>query len=185
MNSPLDTLDDLNRALDALNKDCSQYCCGCHELDCAGYIWLLPEESDCLFDQNIPILEINDDLECIAPAFSEEDVLDITDEYPRCPLRSNTTGQCTCHEIRPFVCHLYPISIQTIEGKHFWIVYHDCDFIKSMVENGSFEAYITSAKQIIGSMSAKLKKQIEHTYIKVNETMIDAQGEDFETILPL
>lgn len=53
------TLPQLYTVLDYLYRDIENICRNCQNQDCVGYIWLLEQETERLYEQNVPLVQVN------------------------------------------------------------------------------------------------------------------------------
>ena len=112
----ISTVAELKEVFDCLNSPCSTYCSKCSDLDCAGYIWLLPEEAGVLLEHEVEIIEVNRNTRFINSFSREDGTLDLSRSYPNCVYQCEETRKCLIREIRPLTCHMYPIGPETICG---------------------------------------------------------------------
>lgn len=101
----INNLEEFYEALDVLLFGISQTCQKCQEEDCKGYLWLLPQEADELYEKEIEILEINKNICFINPFIGKEREIDTEMVKPECPLRKEK--RCAIHDCRPLVCRMY------------------------------------------------------------------------------
>jgi MoaA/NifB/PqqE/SkfB family radical SAM enzyme/Fe-S-cluster containining protein len=172
----INNLEDLYKAFDKINNNYNLSCCNCDYPDCIGYIWLLKEEANNLYEYNISIVEINDDVNLIN-SFDTDKGIDITKYQPKC-IHKTPMNKCYIYEKRPLVCHMYPVGPETFKNDNLWILHIDCKFYVEMKNRLNLSDYICDIKKIIARISKELYKEIEDIYNKINYISKYPDGEN-------
>ena len=160
----ISTVAELKEVFDCLNSPCSTYCSKCSDLDCAGYIWLLPEEAGVLLEHEVEIIEVNRNTRFINSFSREDGTLDLSRSYPNCVYQCEETRKCLIREIRPLTCHMYPIGPETICGNDGWICHCDCEFVRHMVDENTIDEYISKVKNVLNQIDKELYSEIVRVY---------------------
>jgi Fe-S-cluster containining protein len=153
------TLQEFYQALDQLTDGISEVCTQCNYDDCMGYIWLLLEEVDQLYEKGISLLKINRDCFFINP-FLEGEEVDVTKLKPRCPYCKSR--KCAIREMRPFVCRFYPLNFACDRGKVYLVLHLDCQYAQEKASNTEFKA---RAVELIKQLDPKLLDRILKSYL--------------------
>ena len=174
------SLNKLNQAFDKLYEGMSENCSTCQDPDCMGYTWLLDEEVNTLYEVGVPLVQINN-----GPTFihsfptNEEGAPNLTTRYPTCSQLCDSGRGCTIYENRPFVCHMYPIGLETTtDDKVVWVLHLDCLHVRKMQENGTIRLFEHRARNIIGRISPDLMNEILAAYTAVDEISSFPDGEN-------
>lgn len=157
-------------ALDWLYRGIEQDCHDCKDPDCMGYIWLLEEEADRLYEQGVPLVQINN-----GPTFihsfpsTPEGKLDVSVRYPSCSQLCADSRQCSIHSNRPLVCHLYPLGLETAsDGIVAWVLHLDCLHVRRIRDHNLLSEFEQRAIHIINNLSPELLSEIMKTYDAVD-----------------
>lgn len=150
-------LDQLYAALDVLLSGISRACSSCTHDDCRGYIWLMPEEEEPLYEAGVEILQVNES-KFINPFL--EGPIDVEIYKPPCPWREN--GLCSIHEKRPLFCRLFPLDFSCEGGIVHVVLQLDCAW--SAVQNKSFKQ---KAQRLFSKMNPDLLKRVVDTWLGV------------------
>lgn len=180
----LATLAQLQSAVDALYPDIVADCRECQDPDCMGYIWLLEQEAERLEKRGIPLVQIND-----GPTFlhsfpiGEDGVPDLTARYPSCHYLCSD-GSCGIHADRPFLCHLYPLGLETLEdGTVAWVIHRDCQHVRRLYKQAELADLANRARSVIDSIAPDLLSEILLAYRAVDElTSYPDGGNDYFVI---
>ena len=169
--------------LDFLYKDIISICVDCQDHDCEGYVWFLEEEASELYDLNIPIVEINNNIFFIHSFEEVDGILSVEKLKPPCRFRQ--AGLCTIHESRPLVCRLYPVGLATIKGEVLIVLHRDCKFSRDI--NGKTKTlFIKRAIKMFKHTPDTLLSEIMETYRRVDTISRFPDGSNaFEVIMPL
>ncbi len=169
--------------LDFLYKNIISVCVGCQDHDCEGYVWLLEEEASALYNLNIPVVEINENIFFIHSFEEVDGVLSI--EKPKPPCRLRQSGFCSIHDSRPLVCRLYPIGLATIKNEVLVVLHQDCKFSRDIA--GEAKAiFLAQAIEILKQTPDNLLSEIMETYKKVDAISTFPDGPNaFEVIMSL
>lgn len=165
------TLSQLYQIFDRLNSECGRHCNKCNDLDCAGYIWLLPEEAEKLLENDVDIIEVNQNTHFINSFEKSDGTIDLTQKYPKCIHQCPNTNKCLIHKNRPLTCHMYPIGPETINGQDMWICHCECEFIRYLISNNAIDDYVLNAKNILRRIDKKLYDEIIQVYKDMNYIM--------------
>lgn len=177
----INTLNDLYCEFDKLLKDVSLCCKHCSYKDCMGFIWLLQQEKE-MYDKNdITTININDNVDFLYFLKDYSDVeiseLDFTNiRYPKCEHRCEKSGLCQIHKIRPLVCHMYPIGLESIDGNDFWVLHDECEFTQQLIKNNNLNEFIIKLRNIIDSIDEKLYTEIVNKYREVDKISLFLNG---------
>jgi len=177
----IETLAQLYTILDDLYRDIERDCRECQDPDCMGYVWLLKEEAERLYEQGIPLVQINNGPTFIHsfPATAQGQP-DLSVRYPPCSqLYINNSRRCSTYEDRPFVCRLYPVGLETKKGGTIvWAVHRDCFHIRRMEECGILPDFEHCVRNIINNLSSRLLEEIVKTYCAVDAISSFFDGEN-------
>ena len=173
------TLKELYRQLSTLFC-ISSVCQECQFDDCKGYLWLLPEEAEDLYQRGVEILEVNNHLSFINPFINNRPV-DIEEFKPDCPLCQNR--RCLIYRRRPLVCRMYPLNFAK-KGDKFYLVLHlDCRFSQQQVKNPDFLKRVAT---LFGNISPELLEKILDIYQKFDSISKFPKGPNrYHPLFPL
>ncbi|MFA7308857.1 MAG: YkgJ family cysteine cluster protein [Patescibacteria group bacterium] len=164
------TLQQLYHTLDELYRGIEHDCAACKDPDCMGYIWLMKQEVEPMYEAGIPLVQLNK-----GPVFihsfpqNEDGTLKLSARYPVCSQQCTTSRRCTIHENRPLVCRLYPIGLETTqEGMITWALHRDCLFARNIEKNNQLAVFTHKANAILEHLSPKLLGEILEMYREVD-----------------
>jgi len=150
-----------------------------------GYIWLLREEANRLYEQGVPLVQINN-----GPTFIHsfpstlQGRLDLSVRYPPCSQLCTDGRRCSIHPDRPLVCRLYPLGLETkSNGTIVWALHLDCLHVRRMKERDVLSNFEHRAQQIINNLSPQLLNEIVTTYNSVDAISSFPYGENNYSIL--
>lgn len=170
-----DHLEKLYAEFDHLYRDIGMICASCKDHDCEGYVWLLAEEAEMLYNHDIPIVEINDGL-CFIHSFQERDGRIMVDiPKPPCSWRKN--GQCTIYQIRPLVCRMYPVGLANHGSQLLLVMHQDCQFSRELSGEGR-TSFFRTVISILQSVSQETIAEIANTYLKIDEISAFPDGQN-------
>ena len=182
--SQIQTIQELYGELDAFYPDIRQFCADCHDPDCMGYTWVLPEEADRLIESNIPIVQINDGANFIHSFMIAEDgSINVEARYPVCRYAQDPCRKCGIYKQRPMVCRLWPIGLETHEGKVVLALHLDCLFVRYLQEHDLIPRFKRSVLNLMTRLSPELKEEIVSTYFAVDAITKFPDGENRYIIL--
>lgn len=181
----IETLAQLYAALDDLFRTIEHDCRECQHSDCKGYIWLLEEEARRLYERGVPLVQVNN-----GPTFihsfpvNGSGELNLSVRYPSCSQLCSDSRRCSIHKDRPFVCHLYPLGLETkADGTVVWALHRDCLHVERMEECGVLPQFERRACSIINSLSPRLLREIVETYRAVDTISAFPDGENNYLVL--
>lgn len=177
-------LSNLYFELEKFFEGISLVCSKCNFPDCEGYIWLLPKEADLLFENNVPIIEINKGIPFIHSFEEANGKILIDKPKPKCKLRCQD-GKCAIHGIRPLVCRMYPVGLETVSGETTVVLHRDCLFSKQLsVERKG--VLFEKLRALFGRVPTGLLSRINRTYREVDNISCHPDGSNsFEEIFLL
>ena len=182
-NNFINSFDELNKEFDALNGGYGNYCNDCNRPDCEGFIWLLESEAALYESKNINTITLNDDINFISCFNQDSDDLSLDIVNPKCIYRCEETKRCTIHDVRPLTCHMYPVGPETINGKDYWIVHTDCEWIQHLIKENRIEEFILSAKNLFNRIDGFLYSKLVLTYEKMNSISVETDMDDSEYLI--
>jgi hypothetical protein len=173
----------LYNKFDKLYEDIKPICLTCNDHDCEGFIWLLEEEVDLLYNKNIPIVEVNKNINFIH-SFDERNGLPIIDQIrPPCKLRKN--GICSIYQFRPLACRMYPIGPAAFDGVIYLALYNNCKFSRNLLKTERSQFY-KKVLSILSNASTKILQSFYKTYEAVDKISTYPDGlNSVEIISPL
>jgi Fe-S-cluster containining protein len=149
-----------------------------------GYIWVLPEESDTLVESGVPIVQINDGPNFIHSFSTAEDGnINVEARYPVCKYAEAPCRRCGIYKKRPMVCRLWPIGLETHDGKVVLGLHLDCLFVRYLQEHGLVPGFKRRALNLMTRLSPDLKEAIASTYFAVDAIAKFPNGENRYLIL--
>ena len=152
------TLVELYAALDELLDGISDVCQNCADDDCLGYLWLLPEEVENLYEAGVELMEVNEKMAFINP-FANGDQIDVEKVKPPCPWCHSR--RCSIRSLRPFFCRMYPVNFAA-EDDHVYLVLHlDCEYARQREHDAEFHQM---AIDLFRRLDPQLFSQILNTY---------------------
>lgn len=176
----IETLEQLNAALDQLYQGIERDCRDCQYPDCMGYIWLLKEDVERLYELGVPLVQVNN-----GPMFIhsfpivETGQPDLSVRYPSCSQLCDGNRRCNIHRDRPLVCRLYPIGLETqSSGTVIWVLHQDCLHVRNMEVRGMLPDFERRANSIISNISPELMSEIVETYCAVDSISAFPDGEN-------
>lgn len=177
----INSLEELYNEFDNLLKNIGNYCKKCSCKDCMGFIWLLEQEKKVCDNNNITTININENIDFLYflkdyenKKISELDFKNI--KYPKCEHRCKNTGLCKIHELRPLVCHMYPIGLESLNGVDFWVLHDECEFTQYLLKNNKLDMFILELKNIIDNINDKLYDEIIRKYRDVDQISLFLNG---------
>lgn len=176
----IETLTQLNRAFDRLYQDIEHDCKECQDPDCMGFTWLLEEEAARLYERGVPLVQINNGPTFIHSFPEKADgQLDLSVRYPSCSQLCMDSKRCSIHTDRPFVCHLYPLGLETtVGGAIVWALHRDCLYVRRLEERNVLPQFEQQVRNILNSLSPRLLGEIVETYRAVDAISIFPDGEN-------
>jgi MoaA/NifB/PqqE/SkfB family radical SAM enzyme len=181
----IETLSQLYDTLDELYRGIEQDCRECQDPDCMGYVWLLKQEAERLYERGVPLVQINNN-----PTFihsfpvTNKGQLNLSVRYPLCSQLCTNSRRCSIYEDRPLVCRLYPLGLETnTDGAIVWALHRDCLYIRRMKERGTLPDFERRARNIINNLLPKLFEEITETYRAVDKISSFPDGENNYNIL--
>lgn len=175
-----ETLTHLNMALDELYQGIERDCRECQDRDCVGFTWLLKEDVDRLYDLGVSLVQVNN-----GPTFINSFPItahgqpDLSAQRPSCSQLCNGIRRCSIHKDRPFVCHLYPLGLETkADGTVVWALHKDCLYTRRLEEINLISDFEQRARSIINNISPKLLKEIVEAYCSVDAISYYPEGEN-------
>lgn len=150
-----------------------------------GYVWLLKQEAEQLYERGVPLVQVNNGPTFIHSFSSTvQGKLDLSVRYPPCSQLCAGSRRCSIYQDRPLVCHIYPIGLETrSDGMIVWALHRNCLHIRKMEERGSLPNFERRARDIINKLSPQLLEEIVETYRAVNAIASFQYGENNYTTL--
>jgi len=176
----ISTLPELEAALDELYQGIERDCWECKDPDCMGFVWLLKQEMEKLYELGVPLLEVNDEITFIHSfPLTAEGKPNFAARYPPCSQLCADSRRCNIYKDRPLACHLYPLGFETkADGTIVWAVHLDCLYIRRMEERGLTPDFESRALSIINSITPQLLEEIVATYRAVDAISCFPYGEN-------
>ncbi|OGH67747.1 MAG: hypothetical protein A3J66_00875 [Candidatus Magasanikbacteria bacterium RIFCSPHIGHO2_02_FULL_47_14] len=176
----IETLVQFYDELDVLYRGIEKDCYECRDPDCMGYIWLLKEEVERLYELSVPLVQVNN-----GPTFIHSFPIaangqpDLSVRYPQCSQLCTDSRTCSIHEDRPWICRLYPLGLETEEdGTVVWALHQDCLHVRRLKERGLLSDFELRARNIINNLSPRLLEEIVKTYREVDVLSSFPNGEN-------
>ncbi len=174
----IEKLNDLYISLDCLFQGINNTCQECQYDKCSGYVWLLEEESEMLYEKGIEIVQINNDLFFFNSFDTKDGGLDIEQFKPRCPFWKKEA--CSIYEIRPLSCRMYPLNFALEDGMLKLVLHMDCLFSERKFQETSL---IKDSLSIFNQIDRNLLKSILSTYLKVIKISKFPKGDNNYTVI--
>lgn len=152
-------LNELYKALGSLFLGISEVCQQCQDDDCQGFIWLVPQEAERLYQDGVEILEINNNISFLQSFTEKDKKINIEQFKPPCPFCKKK--RCTIYSKRPLVCRMYPLAFATENGIVYLILHLDCLFSKQKAADVLFR---DRAVTLFKRLHPRLLKKIMETY---------------------
>lgn len=181
-NEVINNLEDLYNEFDLLLINVFDSCKRCTYKDCMGFIWLLKEEKKLYDQKGITTININENVDFLYFLKEYESIpLDELDfkkiKYPKCEHRCEKTGNCLIHNLRPLVCHMYPLGIETSEnGIDMWVLHDECEFTQRLLRENKLGMFLNNFYNIINRISSDLYNEIINEYKKVDNLSLFLNG---------
>lgn len=176
----IETLEQLYDVLGELYSSMEQDCRECSDPDCMGYVWLLEKEVAYLYEQGVPLVQVNN-----GPTFihsfpvTVQGVPDLSIRYPSCSQLCTDSRRCSIYRDRPLACRLYPLGLETeVDGTIVWALHLDCLHIRRLEERGLLPELECRVQKIIDELSPKLLEEIVETYRAVDAISSFPYGEN-------
>ncbi len=177
MNKDLRTLYD---AFGRIYETIGMICADCKDHDCEGYVWLLGEEAESLYELGVPIVEINKGLHFLH-SFEEVDGHILIDK-PKPPCRLRAEGLCTIYNSRPLVCRMYPVGFAMYEGIVQLVLHEDCQFSREL-QGEKRMSFFRTVIEILRSVSPGTIRSLTDEYAEIDEISSFPDGPNsFEAI---
>ena len=168
--------DELEELYQGIEGDCRE----CKDPDCVGYVWLLKQETDKLYERGIPLVQING-----GPSFihsfpsNNKGQLDVSVRYPPCSQACTDSRRCKIHRDRPLVCRLYPLGLETrTDGTIVWALHRDCLYVRRLEEHGLLLNFKHRARSVVDRLSPQLLAEIIQAYRAVYAISTFPDGEN-------
>ncbi|HVQ96000.1 MAG TPA: hypothetical protein VMU51_33560 [Mycobacteriales bacterium] len=161
----INTIGALKQAAGLVFADISASCRSCAFPDCQGYPWVVPAEEDELLAAGLQLVQLNGDS---GPIYLDTFPRDAAGRLvlgaagPTCPYRGQD-GRCTVHAARPLTCHLYPLSLELVDGVPHWAVHRDCEFVQRAISADRFGALTDELRSIVDRIGPELRGQLAVT----------------------
>lgn len=165
----------LRAAFDELYRDIWQICATCTDHDCEGYIYLLECEAEALYNEGVPVVELNGKVSFIH-SFQEADG-QVLLEQPKPPCILRQRGRCSLYTSRPLVCRMYPVGLAVKSGEVVLALYQDCAFSRGLTPDGKAR-FFEKVKGILRGASGEILRLLLRTYQEVDA--VSALPEDRE-----
>ncbi|MEI6304748.1 MAG: radical SAM protein [Candidatus Taylorbacteria bacterium] len=166
----IETLPQLYDVLGELYPRMELDCRECSDPDCMGYVWLLKKEAAHLYEQGVPLVQVNN-----GPTFihsfpvTAQGVPDLSIRYPPCSQLCTDSRRCSIYKDRPLACRLYPLGLETeADGTIVWALHLDCLHVRRLEERGLLPELECRVLKIIDEISPKLLEEIVETYRAVD-----------------
>lgn len=173
----------LYEEFDRLYADIGPICSSCNFHDCEGYVWLIDQEAELLYNSNVPIVVINDNL-CFIHSFEESDGKLIVDQpKPPCVWRKN--GLCTIYQLRPLVCRMYPVGLADQNGTLMLVLHQDCQFSKILSGESKISFFQTVVDILCGIPQASLREIVDKYRAIDGISAFPEGGNTYEIITPI
>lgn len=176
----INTLTQLYTVLDDLYRGIECDCRECQDPDCMGYVWLLKKEAERLYERGVPLVQVNN-----GPTFihsfpeTTQGQPDLSVRYPSCSQLCTDSRKCSIYQDRPFVCHVYPIGLETKScGIIAWVLHRDCLYIRRLEERSLLSEFEHRSRNIINNLSPQLLDEIVATYCAVDAISSFPNGEN-------
>jgi MoaA/NifB/PqqE/SkfB family radical SAM enzyme/Fe-S-cluster containining protein len=176
----IETLSQLYDTLDGLYRDIEQDCRECQDPDCMGYVWLLKEEADRLYERGVPLVQINN-----GPTFihsfptTTSGKPDLSVRYPPCSQLCTDSRRCSIYKDRPLACRLYPLGLETkADGTIVWALHQDCLHVRRMKDLSTLSNFERRIQNTINLLSPELLAEIVETYRAVDAIASFPDGEN-------
>ncbi|KKR52903.1 MAG: hypothetical protein UT91_C0037G0007 [Parcubacteria group bacterium GW2011_GWA2_40_23] len=153
-------------------------CANCQDPDCVGYVWLLKEEADSLYELGVPIIEINDG-PCFIHSFPQAlgGGIDFSYRYPPCNQLCQGTRRCSIYENRPLVCRLYPLALEMQpNGMVMWVLHQDCEFVRRQKRLGLLTDFEEVARRVLSRIPQVVLTKLVITYRAVYDISLFPDG---------
>lgn len=157
------------------------HCKDCQFPDCMGYIFLLKSEKNTLYENNVPLLTLNEDIVIINSLKYDIDKanFDVEEIKPKCYLMKN--GKCSIYDIRPLVCRMYPFAFYFENEKTYLVIHSECKYTIDCF----FAKKTTILKQLnemINNTNPDLLKQTVDAFKNINDISMFPDEEKNEVI---
>lgn len=167
MGAQLSTVDAFKAGLADVWSSIEESCQNCSDPDCMGYVWLMNDDAEKLMRSGRSVVRVNPPR---GPRFIDSYARDsrgaisVQVQSPRCPFLG-TDRRCSIHDLRPLVCHLYPLSLETFpDGSIYWALHQNCNHVRTIERNGGLEELVRRISSLLESMSAAVREEILSTH---------------------
>jgi Fe-S-cluster containining protein len=167
-------------AFDHLYRDIGSVCADCKDHDCEGYVWLIAEEAEMLYNRNIPIVEINEGIYFIHSFQKIDGRIAVDIPKPPCSLRKNKL--CTIYQMRPLVCRMYPVGLTNHNSKLLLVMHHDCQFSRELSGENKI-SFFKAVANVFQSIPREVIEDIIATYLKIDELSSFPDGQNSYEII--
>ena len=166
----------------------SDSCRTCVDPDCMGYLWLTDSDADALMRAGHNVVRVNPPH---GPRFIDSYIRDscgnvsVQGLSPCCPFL-DSSRRCSIHDIRPLVCHLYPLSLETLpDGKIEWALHTNCNFVRSVSKEGKLDLLLENIRKFLESIPENLYREILNVHQKASEVSHKISIEDSRNLILL
>jgi MoaA/NifB/PqqE/SkfB family radical SAM enzyme/Fe-S-cluster containining protein len=159
----------LDAAFDELYQQYNMVCEGCADPDCMGYIWLLEDEANRLYESGVDVIEINENINILYTFKNENEEIDLSIIHPKCQYRCSVSKKCSIWEDRPLTCHMYPVGPESIENSFVWGLHTQCQFVRKLMDENKFSDFLSDTKKIISRISSDLRDEIYTMYTQLDD----------------
>ena len=163
MVSHISALDEFKAGIAAIWANIEDSCRTCSDPDCMGYVWLTDSDADKLMRAGHGVVRVNPPG---GPRFLDSYIRDslgrvsVQVQSPTCPYLSGDR-RCSIHDLRPLVCHLYPLSLETFpDGSIYWALHQNCNHVRAVTRNGGLEELVREISLFLENIPAPVRDDI-------------------------
>jgi Fe-S-cluster containining protein len=150
----------LDRLFEGIAGDCKK----CNYIDCRGYIWLHPCETEEIRTETATV-KINGEIVFVDSFIREKGKINPEKPQPVCRLR-DSCGKCLIQEIKPVVCMLYPLNLRKI-NKEVWLVLNeDCLFVDNLKKRSRLNAFKEDARLLWNRLDKRFREGLLDAFKK-------------------
>jgi Fe-S-cluster containining protein len=182
----IDSIERLKAATAVALQGIGESCRACSFPDCQGYPWIMPEEEEGLLDAGLRLVQLNgEEGPTYLDTFRRDDAtgaIVIGALSPPCPYRG-ADGRCTVHAARPLVCHLYPLTLEVVDGVVVWAVHTDCEFVQRKIAAERFAGFLADLRRMTERVAPDLRRRLVQTTERVHRESRPSAPVDCFTVL--
>lgn len=151
-----------------------------------GYVWLTNSDAEQIMKAGHGVIRVNPpDGPRFLDSYSRDSIgrVSVRVKSPPCPFL-DSVRRCTIHTIRPLVCHLYPLSLETFsDGTIAWALHRNCNHVRILEEKGNLDTLVNQVRELLSNMSAVVRDEVLAVHRAASAVSQPISDEDAKCLL--